>query len=263
MVEQTAIANSGQSLDKAVLTVGHLLRVLREEGLSDARLRGPIDDPDRRRMLVVAWEEIFASTPDDSSSGCTLAEAALIMGSNFHGPAEAKKFFGGRWKAKAWQRVPFDAQELTVRKNDYVLLAVPHITLQDVSVKQPKECEGLQVLTSHYRPAIREPVQPGWYLVRKEAEEDSYRLHFDQQRQLVRAPNFVADVNLAVYAWVLHYLASGEAMFSKGLVRTSSRTSNGIISLMKTDKGLQTIGWCDDGHKRGSKHGIASARRPN
>ncbi len=107
----------------------------------------------------------------------------------------------------------------------------------------------------------RAKIEPGWYLVRKDEVPSSTSQRWEAQKATVEPPDFVPDANLAVYAYSLHYLATGERLFSRVWVRTNSVTADGSrVSLSASSGGLGVDYW------RGSASGdvgVAAARKSN
>lgn len=213
------------------------------------------------------WPQVIALVQGDEflhRATCSLAEAALIMGSNFHGPAAVKKHFGitlGR--NQQWKSVPFSADELHAVADTHVLVAAPAVSLMEVYG------HASQAFYSKHNPWYGErrqrnafsdaKIEPGWYLIRKQEMPDSPRRNFAEQCGLVQPPDFVPEANLAAYAWVLHYLDSGERMFTRCWVRTASCTSKGLrVGLDDDVDGLIVSGWDD---YAGGSVGVASARK--
>jgi hypothetical protein len=249
------------SLAKAVATAAHLLRVLEEEGLSQTALQKPIDNLDFRRELVVWWETNANPASAGSTGGCTLAEAAQIMGSNFHGPQHTNKYFGVRMGQKVFKSVPFDAETLRAVADTHVLVAAPAVSVMDIRGK------ATDVFYSNRDPwyGLREQkfaqakIEAGWYLVRKDEVPHSTSKRWSDQQTMVKSPDFVPEANLAAYAYAVHFLATGERMFSRVWTRTNSVAAEGGRVYLDGDAdGLGVDDWNDGA---GCDVGVASARK--
>lgn len=213
----------------------------------------------------------------------TLNEAASIMDKkNFHGPTVVRKRLGINLRHRSFNTVPFGADVLQAVAYSHVLVAVPSVSIMDLHAKRSElflTRHGLQRLAfgSNRDPWYGEPLQriafseaktePGWYLLRKDHAWGSVSRDFPGQCVLVRPPDFVPEANLVVYAWILHYLATGERMFSRYWVRTHSQTAeNDRHVRLRGDKGGLIISrWRDDAAGFGAPQsvGIASARKPS
>ncbi|MGH7157353.1 MAG: hypothetical protein ACREGG_04570, partial [Candidatus Saccharimonadales bacterium] len=157
-----------------------------------------------------------------------MVKATQIMGNNFHGPAVVRKHLGiNLGHDKRFKTVPFSAQELSAVAGTHVLVAVPAVSIMDIHTK------AAQAFYSQSDPWYGErwqefayaELEPGWYLVRKDEVPDSTSKRWNEQAAMVAEPDFVPEANLAVYAWVLHYLATDERMFAHNWVRTNSVTA--------------------------------------
>jgi hypothetical protein len=249
------------SLAKALAKAAQLHRGLEELGLSDEAVQKAIDDLDFRRKVVVAWENLAHPALAGSGVSCTLAEAAQIMGDDFHGPADANKQFGIRMGQKVFRSVPFGAEVLKACKDTHVLLAVPGMSIMDIHGK------ASQVFYSESSPWYGVDVQefahvkikPGWYLIRKEAVPGSASKTWVDQQAMLVPPEFVPEANLAVYAYVVHFLTIGERLYRKLWVRTNSVTASGNrVGLGGRADGLLVGRWY--GHAYGGV-GVAEARK--
>jgi hypothetical protein len=253
-------AVQSQSLAKALDRAAQLLRGLEELGLSDEAIQLPIDHLDKRRELVVCWQGLAHPASAESSASCTLAEAAQIMGSNFHGPTDANKQFGIRMGQKVFRSVPFSAEALRACKDTHVLVATPGMSIMDIHGKaSQKFCSksnpwhGVEA-----QKFAQVKIVSGWYLIRKEAVPSSTSKMWANQLAMVKSPDFVPEANLAVYAYVIHFLVTGERLFRTLWVRTNSVTAGGDrVSLYGDADGLHVTDWYDDAH---SSIGVAEAR---
>lgn len=266
MADIDVIANPDvQALGRAVSRAGQLLRVLEEAGLSQKALQGPIDDQDGRLELVIWWEDRFNPKPGFASDIYTMAEAARILDGDFHGPDQARKFFGGRMSQKCFRDVAFDAEEVRTLKGTHVLVAVPRLSVMGIHAKAPQVFQSKDDpwfgASNQRRAFTDDKLEPDWYWVRKETVPGGTSTHWEAQRGMVQAPDFVPEANLAVYAYAVHKLTTGEQMFSRVWVRTNSVTSaGGRVSLDGDADGLRVDGY---GDSAGSNIGVAEARKAN
>lgn len=212
------------------------------------------------------WPRVMAlvqgTEQTESANSCTLAEAAQIMVNNFHGPAAVTKHLGIKLgRSKQWQTVPFSSNELQAVADTHVLVAAPAVSIMDIhavashafySDRDPWYGESRQTFA-------HEKCQPGWYLVSVDEVPGSTNKRWDDQRDMVQQPDFVPVANVAAYAWVLHYMATGERMFARVWVRTDSVTADGSrVYLSGRVSGLGIYYWIDSAF---SNIGVVSARK--
>ncbi len=255
-----------QALGKAVSRADQLLHVLEEAGLSPKALQGPIDDPTGRRELVIYWSNLFDPKPaEDNGQFYTLTEVAQLLGGDFHGPDQARKFFGGRMNQKCFQpSVVFDAEEVRAHKGTHVLVAAPRISVMGVHAKAAQfflSKEDPWFGESNQRRAFTDAkiAEADWYWHTKEAVPSSTSVVWDQQLGMVWPPDFVPEANLSVYVYALHKLATGERLFRQLWVRVSSVSADGYrVGLHGYSDGLYVSRWSDDA---GSDVGVAAARK--
>ncbi len=203
-----------------------------------------------------------SSTHRSTSKSCSIAQAARVMGSNFHGPTEVRRLFGKRLGSKQFNYVPFGLSVLTELKDTHVLVATPLVSVEDVYARAPQAFlwdRGWQWGVVNW---LKFPYEAGWYLVRKEEVPHSRFMESVNGRlSLVEAPEFVPEACVAAFAWVIHYLATGEKMFSNGWVFTDGYSGVGRhICLTAHRRGLLIRNWNDT--EFDDSVGVASARKP-
>lgn len=225
---------------------------------------------------------------DDVPSGSiTPEEAAQIMGNNFHGVVAAETQFGFRLNAKDKRtllNVPFLAGVLQVCRETHVLVPGLPLSIMDIYGK------ASHAFNSSRNPWFAESGQefahtkviPGWYLIRRNEVAGSRSKTWSEQKAVLVDPDFVPEANLAAYAYVLHYVATGERIFSKAWVRTNSVAADGNrVNLNGKWDGLRVNRWRHGGYRvhpfggedaihsfwnsgrRSDDIGVASARKSN
>ena len=207
--------------------------------------------------------EVVLTHIGDSES-CSIAVAAKIMGNNFHGPTEVRRLLALRLRNKQFDRVPFSPVVLMDYKDTHVLVATPPVNIKDLYDRVPQvffQEKNAWFTRSEETDAVGcEVIAPGWYLVRKEAMPGSFYLDHASQCAFVQEPDFVPEANLAVYAWVVHHLSTGEAMFSSHWLRTNSwgGVEDSRVGLYSEDGLLHVNRWVARAY---DFIGIASARK--
>lgn len=178
--------------------------------------------------------------------GLTNQETAeKIMGDNFFGVDDARKYFGikpTKWQTNALKNIPFSEELLKENKDSHVLVAIfPVATFNflywDIDDKIGKKGENLLYPNDPYyyidpyygtldegqihavyqvRPCI------GWRLIQKTPVKNSFSKNFLEQMALIKKNERVPTKEVMIYAVIGHYLKTGEKLFPCFYVRTSS-----------------------------------------
>jgi hypothetical protein len=194
----------------------------------------------------------------------TQEEARDIMGRNFLGTEEVKKYFGELTseQQEAFSIIPFPKETLESCKDTHILVADIGLSIMDL--KKLEKCKGLfrdQTWYEKYSFAKRTP-EPSWRLIRKTSVENSLNKSWEEQQALLdHQTDEVPLTRQIIYTIILHFLATGERLFRTSHVRTSDVDSLGDhVSVGEFDKdGLLVYGWSDN--IRISGICVASARK--
>lgn len=152
------------------------------------------------------------------------AKAREIMGRNFFGIEEAQRHFGvilSKWQIAYMADVPFSEEVLKECKDTHLLVAYAPMSIVAVRTKTA----GVKLPLRHrmfYQQSWYDgsPVGNyagilGWFLVGKTARPNS------------RKSDKTHEANVIVYTVVGHYLDTGERLFEKSYVHTSTLDEGG------------------------------------
>ncbi len=200
------------------------------------------------------------------------SKACEIMGKNFFGIEEAEKHFGltpSKRQLAYMAEIPFSEETLQGCKDTHVLVA--YIPTSIVSVRA--KTAGAKLPPNHrmfYGQDWYDKNDVGngvsaleWHLVRKTSVPDSKSKTWQDQKSLVDSTKIdeVPEANVMVYAIIGHFLSTGERLFEKEYVRTSTLDSDGrhVVVGSFDSVGLLVNGWDDD--RRSDDIGVASSRK--
>ena len=190
--------------------------------------------------------------------------AREIMGRNMFGIEEAIKHFGvnpSRQQLAGLSEIPFSEAVLEQCKGTHILVAVFPISVLEVRGKV--QDKGLFYNQDWYNKEAfaKDHGEGTWQLVRKTPVDNSTSKNWQEQQALIGKDDEVPAAQVMVYTIIGHFLATGERLFEKIYVRTSSVGSDGgrvSVGVFDSD-GLDVGGW-DDGARDGSL-GVSSARK--
>jgi len=156
--------------------------------------------------------------------------AREIMDKNFFGVEEAISHFGinpTRRQLAALSEVPFSEATLQQAKDTHVLVAVFPLSLLEVRAKV--QGKGLFYDQKWYNEEAfaSERGEVSWQLVRKTPVDNSTSKNWTAQQALLGEDDEVPTTQVLVYTIIGHFLATGERLFEKIYVRTSSVDSGG------------------------------------
>lgn len=164
----------------------------------------------------------------------TQEEARKIMGQNFLGPDEIQRFMKirpTRQQCATLKDVPFTEGALVESHEDYVLVATFPCSLLALSKKFGKVfCNQESAwMQREYDEEIfaLSAGETGWHLVRKTMSPYSFGANWQTQRRLVIGENEVPDVRVVAFAVIGYYLATGDRLFQRDIVRTNSTNMSG------------------------------------
>lgn len=189
--------------------------------------------------------------------------AREIMGRNFFGIEEAIKHYGvnpNRQQLAALAEIPFPENILEQSKDTHVLVAVFPLSVLEIRGKVET---GLFYGQDWYNKQsfAKDRGEVDWQLVKKTPVDNSLSKNWQEQQALLGKNEEVPTAQVMVYTIIGHYLATGERLFERLYVRTSSVASGGRrVSVGRFDaKGLHVYSdW--DGSRYGNL-GVASARK--
>lgn len=188
-----------------------------------------------------------------------------IMGNNFFGVEEAIKHFGvnpSRRQLAVLGEVPFSDETLTACKDTHVLVAVFPLSILEICGKIPSG-QRLFYNQDWYNKEFfaKNRGEAAWHLVRKTPVANSTGKMWQEQQVLLSNKEETPVARVMVYTTVGHFLATGERLFEKIYVRTSSGGSDGCYVRVGhfDSEGLRVYDdWDDD---CGDNLGVSSARK--
>jgi hypothetical protein len=200
--------------------VAQLKRLLRQPGGS------PLDPDVVLRKLELITERPPPSAPSGST---TPRQAAAIMGSAFHGVDSLKRHLDA-WlyprEVTRLQMVPFSQQALEACAATHVLVAGARLSIMDMRERAPQAFYFKRAWYAEEEFANK-PTKTSWYLIRKEAVPGSTSKLWDEQQESLPEDEVAPTLCEVVLAVLLHYLETGERMFSSHYVRTNDVDSGG------------------------------------
>lgn len=193
--------------------------------------------------------------------------AREIMGRNMFGIEEVQKHFGvtpTKQQLAFLAEVPFSDEVLTACKATHVLVAGFPLNLIDVRAKATKHFYTKKDAWYEGQAFADEKIELGWYLICKVPVEKSFSKNWKEQQSVLRSKHpdeETPKANILAYTVIGHFLATGERLFEKVWVRTSSLDSDGgrVVLGYFGDGGLGVSDYWDD--DRGGRLGLSSARK--
>ena len=189
--------------------------------------------------------------------------AREIMGRNFFGIEEAIKHLGvnpTREQLAILSEVPYSEAMLEQCKDTHVLVAVFQLSLLGVRGKAQGKRLFYDQSWFNQEPFAQERGEVTWRLVRKTPVANSFSKSWPDQQSLLAKEDKVPTARVMIYTIIGHFLATGERLFERCYVRTSSLASIGVhVSVGYFDSdGLRVDIWFDDGAS--GFLGLAAAR---
>ena len=156
--------------------------------------------------------------------------AREIMGKNFFGVEEAIKHFSinpSRRQLVALSEIPFTEEVLQQCKDTHVLVAVFRLPI--LGVRGKVQDKGLFYKQDWYdkEAFASDGGEVSWQLVRKTPVDNSTSKRWDEQQALLSKEDETPTTQVMVYTIIGHFLATGERLFERIYVRTSSVGSDG------------------------------------
>jgi hypothetical protein len=191
--------------------------------------------------------------------------AREIMGKNFFGVEEAIRHFGAnptRRQLANLSEVPFSETTLQQCKDTHVLVAVFPLSIR--GAREKVQGKGLFYDQKWYNEEAfaSERGEVSWQLVRKTSIDNSTSKNWADQQALLGEDDEVPTAQVLVYTIIGHFLATGERLFEKIYVRTSSVRSDGYRVCVGRF-GVSGLNVYDGGWDGGSDDGlgVSSARK--
>ncbi len=199
-------------------------------------------------------------------------KALEIMGTNFFGIEEAEKHFGltlSKRQLAYMAEISFSEETLRACKNTHILVAYIPVSIVSVRAKTA----GVKLPENHrmfYGQDWYDKNEVGngvsaleWHLVRKTSVPDSKSKTWQDQKSLVDSTKIdeVPEANVMVYTIIGHFLNTGERLFEKEYVRTSTLDSDGfrVVVGYFDSEGLYASRWSDG--SRGGSFGVSAGRK--
>ncbi len=194
--------------------------------------------------------------------------AREIMSHNFFGIEEAIQHFGVnpiRQQTLALSEISFSEEVLQKAKDTHVLVAVFPLSVLEICGKVDSKLFYDQ---SWYNKEsfAKERCETSWQLVRKTPVDNSTSKNWQEQLALIGEEDEVPIAQVMVYIIIGHYLATGERLFERICVRTSSVVDSagsrvsGRVSVGRSDSdGLDVGLYWDD--CRDHRLGVSSIRK--
>ena len=203
---------------------------------------GDINAANQRLWVAVGdnADEVAAREPSTSQK-----LAREIMGKNFFGIEEAIKHFGvnaTKQQLAALAEIPFSEEVLKSCKDTHVLVAVFPLSILDIcDITRKLENQTLFYKQARYnkKAFAKDKGEVGWQLVRKEPIADSTSKTWNEQLELLSKDEGTPTVQIVVYTMIGHFLNTGERLFEKIYVLTSSL---GLVDLVVCDSPFDYIG---------------------
>ncbi|MFI5240448.1 MAG: hypothetical protein ACHQUB_01945 [Candidatus Saccharimonadia bacterium] len=199
----------------------------------------------RQLQGIIEHASVDASVPE-SQPTTSFSEAAAIMGPNFHSIFGASKLLGligsAFYQTRPPEFVPYSPETLRKCRQTHVLIECPPVSISELFLafrELFEENSGISLLREAY---ATDPIEPEWYLVRKEIYPGSTSQSWDLQRSLLERHNLVTPTpNIVIYAIVIHYMATKEWLMLEFGGRTFEKNSNRLrISISAHhDKGIR------------------------
>jgi hypothetical protein len=203
-------------------------------------------DPDvvaRRLQLII---EGHTAAPAGST---TPEQAEAIMAPAFHGLHALEHQLGIQPPAHEvaqLSRVPFSQELLMDCRQTHVLVACARVSLMGLRARVP---DAFYFKRAWYATEdfAKQPLRARWRLLRKEPVPGTTSKTWDRQVAVLRADETTPGVCEMALAILLHYLETGERLFSTVYARTSDVDSNGRrVGLGRFGRdGLRIRSWGD------------------
>ncbi len=191
-------------------------------------------------------------------------QAHKIMGLNFFGIEEAIKYYGISPTPEQLDKlaeIPFSETVLQECKDTHVLIAIFPISVLDIRGKVQDKRLFYSQDWYNKQSFAKERGECSWQLILKTPVDNSTSKNWQEQQSLITKDEEVPDARIMIYTIIGHFLNTGERLFEKIYVRTSSVASDGrrVYVGYFVSHGLNVDRCWDDA--RDDYLGVASARK--
>lgn len=189
--------------------------------------------------------------------------AQEIMGRNSFGVGEAIHHFGvnpTNQQFSVLSEIPFSEAVLQETKDTHILVAVFPFSVLEIRGKVDSK---LFYNRSWYNKEsfAKECGEVSWQLVRKTPVDDSTSKNWSEQEAFIGKDDEVPTAQVMAYIIIGHYLATGERLFERICVRTSSVVSDGNrVYVGSFDSSVLDVSYYRDVIRLGFL-GVSSARK--
>jgi len=190
--------------------------------------------------------------------------AREIMSKNFFGIEEAIKYYGVNptsQQRSALAEIPFSEAVLQECKDTHILIAIFPVSVLDIRGKVQDKKLFYSQDWYNKESFAKERKEIGWQLIRKEPVANSTSKNWEEQQALLNENEEVPSAQVMIYTIIGHFLNTGERLFEKIYVRTSSVGSDGfrvLVGGFDSDGLAVFVCWGGDRHV---SLGVASARK--
>ena len=190
--------------------------------------------------------------------------AREIMGRNMFGVEEAMKHFGvnpQKQQLAILAEIPWREEVLVFCKDTHVLIAVLPMSILDIRGHVDGKTLFYNQDWYNKQGFAKDKGEVGWHLIRKEPTADSTAKSWNEQQALLSKDEEMPTAQIMVYTIIGHFRATGERLFERVYVRTSSLDSDGrrVVVGDFDAKGLRVGTWYDV--PRHGHLGLSAARR--
>lgn len=201
----------------------------------------------------------------------SVTRAKEIMGKNFLGVEEGMKMFGveiTKRQQSFMNTVPFSETTLTACKDTHILVAVMPLSIVQIrakaaEMKLPKDVKRLFCNQDWYdNQQFAAQSEFEWRLIQKTSVSDSTSKNWEEQQKLLDTKTEETPTAQAVvYTMIGFFLKTGERLFERIYVRTSSLDSDGgRVYVGDFDADGLDVGH-DWDYRRGDDLGVAASRK--
>jgi hypothetical protein len=185
----------------------------------------PLDPDTVARML-----QLIIEPPTAAPTGSTTPEqAGAIMGAGGQGVDAPERHLQVRLSASEMAQlaaVPFSRETLLGSRETHILIACARVSLMGL---RAKAADALYFKKAWYAEEdfARQALPTRWRLLRREPVPGTTSMTWAKQQAVLPADELVPGVSEMALAIVLHFLETGERLFSTTYVRTSNVDSSG------------------------------------
>lgn len=167
-----------------------------------------------------------------SPGSITLDKAAGLFGRNFFGVEETIEHFGvnpTRDQIATLSEIPFSEAVLKRCKDTHILVAVFPLSIIDIRCRAAARCGHLFSAQSWYRMELfaNERGTTGWQLIHTTPFPSPAPRDWREQQTMLGEHEDISTARLIVYIAIGYYWATGERLFERIHVRTSSTLPDG------------------------------------